>query len=622
MTTVRCLAGLAFAVTVPALVGCGSSGQGSGLVCGQGTTQKGNACIVAPADASAGLDATTAVDAGVEAGSEAGADSSFTKPPPTFAGITAVAPVSDSRLLAVWNLGFDTDDVDEALRYQVYVGEAGQPLDYSTPAVVTAPNATSAYLDGLKPGTTYLVGVRAMNDTGVLDANTVQLQGTPATDAVAPTFAGLTAATTGGSGAIDLRWSAATDDKSAGAAISYLVFLSDTPGGEDFSAPSLITYPGMTAATVTGLPHASQARYFVVRARDAAGNFDTNTVEQSAQPGPDTVAPTFGGCLSALTTSALTIAVSWNPASDDTSAPANLTYDIFASPTSGKEDFNQPFATVKGSDVAVITALTPLTRYYFVCRAKDEAANEDQNVVEVSATTGKNPTPPTFAGITGFTSDPVAMTATLSWTAGTDPNTPQDQLIYDVYEARATQTERFDLSPLASSAAGATTVTLTNLTPNATLFFVVRARDADGNHDANTVEKSFTTNVSFAANVQPILTDDCGVVGCHVPGNPTGGLILAPGFAYAQLVGVPALETNGVSVDGSAVDYVSPGNAPLSYLNLKINIALLNAFKATLPPSQSGRLGTQMPAPATGSTLTQDELNTIANWINQGAAHN
>jgi hypothetical protein len=616
--------GLAFVVGLSGwsgLCGCAGSGQGTGLVCGTGTVQSGNACIVAVSDASA--DATVAVEAGREGGTpEGGEDAHAVKRPPTFAGITAVAPVSASRLLATWSAGLDPDDPDEALRYEVFVAPNGAALDYTMPAVVTAPNATNAPLDGLTAGTPYVVGVRALNDLGATDENTVQLQGTPATDTVAPTFAGLTSATTGGSGAIDLAWSAATDDQSPPAAISYLVFMGGSAAGEDFTLPVLVTDPGATSATVSGLPYADQARYFVVRARDAAGNVDPNTVEQSAVPGRDTVPPVFAGCLSALTTSALTIAVAWNAANDDASAQSNLTYDVFASSLSGAENFNQPFATVKGTDEAVITALAPLTRYYFVCRAKDEAGNEDQNVVEVSATTGKNPTPPTFGGITGFTGDPVAMTATISWVAGTDPHTTSDQLYYDVYEATTSQAERFNLPPLTTSGEGATSIVLPNLTPNATLFFVVRARDMDGNHDSNTVEKSFTTNVSFGTNVQPLLTDDCGVVGCHVPGNPAGGLILAPGFAYAQLVGVPAAETNGVLVDGSVIDYVTPGNAGLSFLNVKLNVALLNALKAGLPPAQAGRLGIQMPAPATGSTLTQDELSTIANWINQGAVQN
>src|SRR4029077_4941295 len=133
------------------------------------------------------------------------------------------------------------------------------------------------------------------------------------------------------------------------------------------------------------------------------------------------------------TVSAATIAVSWNAAQDETSAPANITYDIFATQTSGQYDFTQPFATVKGVDEAVIPGLAPATRYYFVCRAKDEAGNEDPNASEVSAKTGNNAVPPTFAGITTFSGDSAARSATIGWNAGTDDTTPQDQILYDVY---------------------------------------------------------------------------------------------------------------------------------------------------------------------------------------------
>ena len=130
-----------------------------------------------------------------------------------------------------------------------------------------------------------------------------------------------------------------------------------------------------------------------------------------------------------------------------------------------------------------------------------------------------------------------------------------------------------------------------------------------------------TTNVSFVANVQTIFTHDCGVVGCHVPGSPAGGLILAPGFAYAQIASVVAPEMNGITLDGGTVYYADPGATATSYLYIKTNASVLAAVKASLP-AQQGRLGTQMPAPATGSTLTSEELTTIANWILQGAANN
>ena len=169
------------------------------------------------------------------------------------------------------------------------------------------------------------------NLAGVEDQNVVTLKGTPTADQAAPTFGGVKTADAGGSGAITLKWDTAKDDLSAPGALSYLVYMSDAAGTEEFTRPVLVTPPGATSATVPRLGPASKARFFVVRARDAAGNVDTNAIEKSAQPGPDSVAPVFGGCTAATNVSALSIAVSWAPATDDVTSGAAITYDIFAS---------------------------------------------------------------------------------------------------------------------------------------------------------------------------------------------------------------------------------------------------------------------------------------------------
>jgi len=585
-----------------AWLGCSSS-SGEGLACGSGTTEMGKECVALTLDAS--------LDAAPETGGDGGgADAAATAP--TFGGVTAVAPASATALFVVWSAATDPTSVATPPRYRVYVGPSDKPLTYQTPAVLTEPGALGAVVGGLQ-ATEYVVGVRAVSVAGIDDGNMVQLKGTPSADTTAPTFAGLKTAKTGGGGAVNLSWGPATDNLTPAAAMTYLVYMSSAAGMEDFTSPALVTAPGATTTTVGRLPNAIQARYFVVRARDAAGNADANTVELSATPGVDVTAPVFGGCTAATNLQAIVVSVGWSPASDDVSTPDDISYDVFSSTSAGTFDFTQPLATVKGASQVTIGSLHPSTTYYFVCRAKDEAGNEDANTVEVSATTGSNPVPPTFAGITGFTGDPVARTATISWSPATDVATPAAQMLYDVYEAEASMSENFTQPPLATSAPGAMSVGLTSLPPNATLYFVVRARDSDGNRDANTVEQPgapFATNVSFSLNAQPIFSRDCGVVGCHVPGNPTGGLILAQGFAYAQIVGVAAGEGAGLGPDGGALDYINPGDTTGSYLYRKIN------------PSVGTIRGTQMPAAATGSTLAPTEIDTIANWITQGAVNN
>jgi Fibronectin type III domain len=591
------------------LFGCSSSSS-SGLTCGTGTVQSGNKCV-ASSDGGVVIGPDGSVITPIpDGGSDAGT------PPPTFGGVTAVAPASDTSVMLVWNPGSEPGDPTATLRYRVYYAPMGTAIDYKMVAAQTGPSAQSVVIGGLMASTKYVFGVRALNDSGVEDSNTVTMTGQPATDTGGPTFGGATSAMAGKGGAVSLAWMPASDamNVTPAAAMTYLVYESDTPGAEDYTMPTYVTAPGATSASVGHLPNAMETRYFVVRARDAAGNTDSNTHEVSSVPGVDVTAPTFGGCTAATTLQAITIGVAWTDASDDVTLASAMTYDVFMSTTAGKFDFTKPFATVKGMDSVVLTSLMTSTPYYFVCRAKDEAGNEDQNTIEVTATTGSNPTPPTFAGIDlpNFVGDPVARTATIPWLAATDPVTPPDKMLYDVYEANTPGGEDFTMPPAATSTAGALSIMLTNIPGNTTTYFVVRARDQDGNHDANTIEASLTTNVSFSGNVQPIFNDDCGVVGCHVPGNPTGGLILTAGFSYSQIVNVIAPESIS-KFPPSGHNYVLPGDPTNSGLAAKINYMGLFATMGFQGP---------MPAPSTGSTLTSDQINAIGNWILQGAANN
>jgi hypothetical protein len=76
-----------------------------------------------------------------------------------------------------------------------------------------------------------------------------------------------------------LSWQPATDNVTATAAIVYDIYYATTPGAEDFTRPTWTTPPGVTTFRTPGLPAHGDA-YFVVRARDTAGNQDTNTHEQ------------------------------------------------------------------------------------------------------------------------------------------------------------------------------------------------------------------------------------------------------------------------------------------------------------------------------------------------------
>ena len=69
-------------------------------------------------------------------------------------------------------------------------------------------------------------------------------------------------------------------------------------------------------------------------------------------------------------------------------------------------------------------------------------------------------------------------------------------------------------------------------------------------------------DVSFATDIQPILTTNCAVAGCHVGVGAPEGLDLQEGEAYANLVGVTSRQV-------PTLNRVEPGDPEKSYLFLK-----------------------------------------------------
>ena len=109
-------------------------------------------------------------------------------------------------------------------------------------------------------------------------------------DSIPPTFAGLKSAITcipgpiggGRTTSYNLSWDLATDNVTPSRKIVYDVYQADAPGAEDFSTPTYTTSPGATSFTTPSLP-TDKYFYFVVRARDEAGNSDSNMVERQGQ---------------------------------------------------------------------------------------------------------------------------------------------------------------------------------------------------------------------------------------------------------------------------------------------------------------------------------------------------
>ena len=449
----------------------------------------------------------------------------------TFGGVTAVAPVSDTALLVVWNAG-----VSPATRRRLFVTA-------STRGPRRHPSLTRCRL--LRPGwarsarssggsrrtRTYLLGARAVNTGGLEDANTVQKTGTPLNDTSGPTFAGLKAAVPGAGGAV-ASVMGPCERRSHARRCDVVPRLHERYGGpEDFTKPALVTAPGAdlgVRAAPAGCDKGSLLRRAGERRRRQRGRQHQGALRAARARRH---AARFAGCTAATTLQAITVGVAWSAATDDVSAPADMTYDVFQSTTSGKFDFTKPYRDRQRDRLRGHPGADDLDHLLLRLPRQGRSRQRRGQHRRGHRHDRGQPRAPTFAGINvpAFVGDPAARTATLSWAAATDVATSSDKIVYDVYESQTMGGEDFTKPPAATSAPGALSIALTGLAPNATTYFVVRARDLDGNRDSNVVEASLTTNVSFALNVQPIFSDDCGVVGCHVPGSPTGGLILAAG---------------------------------------------------------------------------------------------
>jgi hypothetical protein len=109
-------------------------------------------------------------------------------------------------------------------------------------------------------------------------------------DNIPPTFDGLKSAITcipgpvggGRTSSYNLSWDPATDNVTPQKRFVYDVYQAETSGGQDFSTPTYTTAPGATSFATPPLP-ADRYFYFVVRARDQAGNSDSNKVERQGQ---------------------------------------------------------------------------------------------------------------------------------------------------------------------------------------------------------------------------------------------------------------------------------------------------------------------------------------------------
>jgi hypothetical protein len=315
--------------------------------------------------------------------------------PPTFAGATqAVAKETSIRLR--WQVASDNQSTPAQISYRIYQAKGTEAYDFTKATYTAQPNTIEFLANNLDPQTQYRYIVRAVDYAGNEDLNNVEVSATTGPDIVAPTFAGATTATAESPSTIRISWAAGTDETTEAEQLVYNVYMASTSAAQDFTTPTATSAPGATSFLMAGLTP-STSYFFVVRARDQAGNMDSSTAEAftatTANMG-DTTAPTWVGplTLNSIPGQPRDLLADWIAATDDTSQAAGIRYHFCAETDpelcKGNAFFTHIRATTApGAAQAFVPLLKSNTAHEVYVRAEDADGNFDATDQNASGTT-------------------------------------------------------------------------------------------------------------------------------------------------------------------------------------------------------------------------------------------
>ncbi len=305
--------------------------------------------------------------------------------PPDFDGVRAAVPGTTSVELR-WSPAADDATASSEIVYAIYVSTEAGEHNLLVPYTLTDPGVTRWTVTGLEPSTTYHFIVRARDLAGNEDGNAAELGATTAPpDETVPTFGGVTAVVATTPTSLRVCWDAASDDRTATADLLYDVYLAEGADAPDTSAPPfLTTLPGRGSADLLGIK--SGTKYtLLVRARDEAGNRDTNTESASATTGDatsDVSAPLLSGkvTLTPVDEQPDRFLVILPQATDNTESASGIRYHVCVTESgvdcTGSAFIEHVNATSEfGAATVFVTGLRPRTTYRATVRAEDQSGN-------------------------------------------------------------------------------------------------------------------------------------------------------------------------------------------------------------------------------------------------------
>ena len=401
-------------------------------------------------------------------------------------GITELNPLSNGFQVVYGS----ASDSDTPVIYHIYYSK-DVPIEWTTGIFLIDPDGSPHNLTGLfTDDHTYYVGVRAADSLGNEEKNTVQLSGIPSNPPEWIDTIGITGVVSMDK-AVEVQFGSATDPQTP---VTYNVYWSETTP-IDFGMADFVNVPA-SPHIVTDLNN-FQEYYFAVRAMDGFGSEDQNSNQLACIPnGPPEWVDTIG--IQSTIPGSGTVTVTYGTATDiDLPVHYNIYWDDTTPINFGTADMEQDF---DGSPYTVEGLVNGQT-YYFAVRAEDAGNDEETNTVELPGTPNSAPT--WLDGEVGVQSlIPFDEEVTVNYGTAIDDDLP---ITYYIYYSTTTPINFATASYETTTDMNSYLVTgLNNFIP---YFFAVRAEDALGIREYNTIE------LSTIPNPAPIWDDTIGVQG-------------------------------------------------------------------------------------------------------------
>ena len=307
---------------------------------------------------------------------------------PKAGAITEATATAFNSVLVKWTAATDNKTAAEKLRYQVLYNVKGSD-EVKTSEVKE--NMLELTLTGLTEKTTYIVKVKVMDEAGNAtdyEAKEITTPAAPeAADKEAPK-AGAISEATATFNTLNLKWTAATDNKTVAEKLRYQV-LYNVKGSSEVKTSEV--KENMLALTLTGLTE--KTTYVVkVKVMDEAGNTAEYQAKEVTTPAePDNQAPTPAAISDRITVTDQTATLSWEAATDNKTSFEGLRYQVFWKVNGSAEVKNS--GTPKAAFFSYkIEGLTASTTYTVWVEVFDKAGNKAK-YPEKTFTTAKKEEP-------------------------------------------------------------------------------------------------------------------------------------------------------------------------------------------------------------------------------------